>query len=290
MSILEPYKTKWSETPSSQRLHLFARICAVYALLTQYDSFLLSNFGHEELVYRTKIFFFLTGPLSEGVLELIRWAWPVSLILFIAGWVPNFLSKVVFGLALFVYGYCFHFVEIFHGSHLFVMVLGLLAFTKIKPNSFGAMLSPWTLPQGVGMIKAYTVFMWVTLGLQKLFYGGAEWVFSDSFANYIFLTPGVSSDLVQWVMDYPMVFRGLAGAGVALELFSLLPLISRRAALWMPVLWVCFHFQVSFFFGDHMVFYSQFVVYLVFWFFPEPLFKDIIQSEIFKRSTRSVVQ
>lgn len=214
----------------------------------------------------------LPGPISWELLEWIRRIWLVCIFLAGLGLAFRFTITLGFLAGLFYGGYTYNFGWVYHSNHLFVMALGILAFSRAGDafrlfNKSGASAAPsgaYRWP--VRLIQCYVVYMFFICGLQKLWMaGGLAWVSSNSFYHMLTANP-FQSAIAVWIQSQPpWVAKIFAGSALfVVELGAPLALVNGHFALAFALMWASFHVMVNTVFGIHTMFFSHLFVYTVF--------------------------
>ena len=170
--------------------------------------------------------------------------------------------------ALFL-GYKYNFVRMYHSYHMYVMVLIIISLghaadvyslKRLKNN-----IKHWQYHWPVQLSKLYVVYVYFICGVEKLYFRGVDWAFSDNLYLIIFGTPQ-EAFLKDWILDQPLwVAQALAFWSLFVcELFAPLSLINRYWGYCYWLIWLSFHLGVTFTLGGHSRFFSQLVAASVF--------------------------
>lgn len=201
----------------------------------------------------------LPGPLSTTSIETVKLCWLVTSVL--AGMSVGFriTGKLAALCGLFYFGYNYNFGHVYHSTHMYVMVLLILSFSKLENKP--SIENRWPL----ALAQAYVVYVMFFCGLQKMYYGdGLLWVFSESFYLRLLMNPATPA-LNQWAVDGPLwISQAMAFMGViVVELLSPLFLFKNRHRWVLFFIWLSFHFMVMLAYGSHKSFLSQVFCYVV---------------------------
>lgn len=211
---------------------------------------------------------FLPGPLPSWILESARWVWLICSVAAGFGLWFRASAALSFCAALFFLGYEYCFNQVYHSVHIYIMTLGILAFARAPHSLFLSKLRPesvhgefrWPLR----WIQLYVVYVFFLCGLQKLYFGGWEWVFSDNFYIRLLINP-YHPPLNEFALHGPLfISQVMAFLAFYLELLSPLALINKRWALAFVIMWTLLHVNVTATFGTHTQFFSQCFAYAAF--------------------------
>ncbi len=236
-------------------------------IASSWNSFTLPT-GDDYLNWQPISFFnLLEGPLSNDILLVLGCVWILSsacaafsLLYFVTSWLTFFC-------ALILLGHTYNFGYVYHSTHLYIMVVGLLCFTSFKKSALN-----WPIQ----MAKTYTVWIFFVCGLEKLYYGGGlNWALSDAFAVRLITASTEELYWNHWLLNQPSwVVQGFALFGlVVCELLSFLALVNHRLGLLFVLFWSLMHFFVILAFGSHTQFISQIFIYSLF--LPPQLFTSV---------------
>ncbi len=232
------------------------------------------------------LFKILPTLIDLEFLRSIQVVWLVSLLFLLFGFLTRFSTILVFLTSLFVLGYRNNFGKIDHDSHLLLYMLFVFCFSRWGDVfSIDSLFRPkkpvsesWRYRWPVALINITTVLTMFTLGVQKLYFEGLEWVFSDKFYLLIYKNPGMTV-FGKFILNQDL------WVSVALAFYSvfvvecLSPLaLSKKFSKVFPVLWSSLHVGVWLILGGHLNFFSQVVVYLNFYdlsFFPKVIAKRL---------------
>ncbi|MFS4460596.1 hypothetical protein [Bdellovibrio sp. HCB2-146] len=218
-------------------------IC-IYLLIFHSDfpdiSYNVANFVPQGL------FHLLPGPIGEFWFLPLRILWMVSLFLAAFGR----LMPVSMGAALlsgtYVMAYCNNFGLPIVGTALAYLCLWILFLSEFGRDQKKNFLK---------LAQVIIVMFYCVSGLQKLRFGGLEWVTSENLAIQMFynrMTP-----TAQWLLSLdPIWIRMLAGSIVTIEILSPLALINKRIALVFVFLWASMHIGIQVVFDYHRTFLS----------------------------------
>lgn len=199
----------------------------------------------------------LSDPLSLQLINILKWISYVFSLLASLGILFSVTSKIAVITMVFSIGYQYNFGTISHSLHLYLGALIILSFAPKCLKS----KRDWHIE----LIKYWIVFVMLTLGLQKLFYGeGLNWAFSDTFYIRLMALP-YHTPLATRVLDSNIILSQLLAAYslFVVELFSPLALLNKRIGLIYFFIWSTFHIGVTLLMSGHYKFYSQVFVYCV---------------------------
>jgi hypothetical protein len=213
----------------------------------------------------------LDRPINADILNILRYVWLAST--FVAGLgifyrfftVVGFLSGVVY------LGHDYNFGVVYHSHHLYIMCVGILAFSSLC-STIGIQLSSlkknkssefhWPLR----LVQVYVIYVFFLCGVEKLWYGGGfSWAFSESFLLRMLVNPH-QTPLARWIIEQPMFVSQIfaAGALFVFELGAPFALLNSKIKILFVFLWSSFHVFVTLTFGNHYAFYSQILCYMAF--------------------------
>lgn len=173
-----------------------------------------------------------------------------------------------FSVMLFL-GYRYNLIRMYHGYHVYVMVLfivslsqacNVLSLKKTKSEDLH-----WKYNWPIAMCKLYVVYVYFICGIEKLYFRGLDWVFSDSLYLVMFVNPQEAS-LKMWILDQPLwVSQALAFWSLFVcELMAPLALLNKCWGYSYWFIWLSFHMGVHITLGGHKSFFSQLVAASVF--------------------------
>ncbi|MCC6138106.1 MAG: hypothetical protein IT287_05710, partial [Bdellovibrionaceae bacterium] len=197
-NLLQIWNTYWfrPQTPEALKAYRFI----VFTLGALYLSFI--PMSHPPSFYEVwdpiSFYKLLTGPVSPATITAIKIGWVISSVLAGLNIYFSVSGKISALLGLFYFGYNYNFGHVYHGTHLYVMVIIILSFSRIQNNTSSENRWPLALAQ------AYVIYVMFYCGLQKLYYGdGLLWALSESFYLRILSNPS-TPPLNQWVIDSPL--------------------------------------------------------------------------------------
>ena len=267
------WETFWMPELSSKNLALVRVLMFLGALiLVQRPDF---NEGLYQAKFWKPIGFFklFSGPLlSKESFYLIWNVWLVFGVLATLGLFYR-LSAVVAALSLmFIIGYNYNFGHVYHSYHVISLNLLIIAlFPASNSWSIDALFKrkqitkkAWFYGLPIKLCMFHIVYVMTSNAVQKLYYSGSAWIFSDNLLLQTKYIPGLKEETKFLMVNYPSLFMVFAGVVIFIQLFSFLSLIRPSIGLVFAVLWACFHFGVSFVMGGHTSFFSQIAAYSVF--------------------------
>ena len=257
----------------SRHISLFRIVIYLNAIIFLFDhSYALSNETYMHPWRPVGIFKALPRALTDAELYLIHVFWKISIIFSLIGLKTQFFTKLSFVTGLFVLGYQYNFSNLYHGLHLYIMTLGVLAFSDSgKALSVDSLLSKtkphksWKYCWPLRAIQVYTVSIFFYSGLEKVSYSGLSWALSDNFYLITFLNPGISPFAENLLKLGPEIFSALSiFVLLVIELLSPLALLHWQLSVLYVFLWISFHIGITLIFQDHLSFYSQFPCFMAF--------------------------
>lgn len=193
------------------------------------------------------LFHLLPGPIGEFWFLPLRILWMVSLFLAAFGRLMPLSMGAALLSGTYVMAYCNNFGLPIVGTalaYLCLWILFLSEFGREQEKNF------------LKLAQVFIVLFYFVAGIQKLRFGGLEWVNSENLAIQMFynrMTP-----TAQWLLSLdPIYVRILAGGVVLTELLSPLALFHKRIALIFVLLWASMHVGIQLVFDYHRTFLSS---------------------------------
>lgn len=218
------------------------------------------------------IFRFLSEPVPLQTLDIIYTCWLTSCVFVFAGLFTRVISPLWFLLCVFILGYNNNFGSISNSTQLIVLASLVLSLSrsadKLSLDSILFKIKPrdsWSYFWPKMTLKLLVIHSLFTVGFQKIYLQGLDWVFSDKLYLTIFVNP-VHTDLGEWVLSQPLWVSQLLAFYVMFitELLSPLALFKPFNYVY-PLIWASLHIGISWTLGGFEIFYLQIPVYLCFY-------------------------
>jgi hypothetical protein len=263
----------WLPELSSKNLALVRGLMFLGALiLVQRPDF---NEGLYQAKFWKPIGFFniFSGPLlSRESFYLIWNVWLFSGVMATLGLFYRLSGPVASLSLMFIIGYDYNFGHVYHSYHVISLNLLIIAFFPasnswsldslfIRKQKSG---KAWFYGLPIRLCMFHIVYVMTSNAVQKLYYSGFSWVFSDNLLLQTKYIPGLKEETKFLMVNYPSLFILFAGVVIFIQLFSFLSLLRPSIGLVFSILWASFHFGVSFVMGGHTSFFSQIAAYSVF--------------------------
>lgn len=234
---------------------------------------------------------FFAGPLEPSVLISLKYIWIVFSLAAGLNLFFSITAKIAAACAIIYVGHSYNFGHVYHGTHLYVMVMSILSFSRLDRFDEKHPSHRWP----IAFCAFYVVYTMFFCGLQKLYYGdGLRWFFSESFYLRLFTNP-YSPPLNQWIIQSPMwVSQTMAFWGLLItEVFTPFYLFRKSTRYLIFVIWTGFHIMVMLSFGSHKSFVTQVLCYFAIlpmedWLsFLTPLNKKLLFHSAFHKRSES---
>ncbi len=218
------------------------------------------------------IYTILQVPCSQLFLNSLYWVALFFSFLALLGIAYRLTGKIGSFSTMLILGYNYNFKAIYHNFQMFVMVLLFIGFSLAadhlsidsffsKKKKLKSMHYCWPLK----ISQLYVVYVYLIVGLEKLYYSGFKWVFSENLFLTVFRSPqkGYLSD---WFISQPYWFTVLIAfwSLFICELLSPLALFHKKLGYLFFIIWLSFHTGVYLILGGHNWFYTQLAAASVF--------------------------
>ncbi len=211
----------------------------------------------------------LSIPCSQSLFYTVFGCSVIASVLAAVGVAYRFTGKIAAFSAVFVLGYQYNFSEVYHGTHMIAMILLILGISKagdaFTPNKVHSETELWHYYWPLQLSKYYVVYVYLIVGLEKLYQSGWEWAFSENLWLIVFTSPfhgawsgwflGLSMPVIYFIAFYSLF---------VCELMAPLALLKNIFGYFMFFNWLGFHIGVSLILGGHWTFYSQMACAAVF--------------------------
>jgi hypothetical protein len=224
-----------------------SRVLFFGGLLLMYLPIDFSGWGHVSPAFWMPVPLFSAlhlKPLAANALDLLQFAWRVSLLCSAIGIGTAVSQWIAFALGFYLLGLPHNFGHTFHFDALLVIAMGILACSRSGDAwSIDAALSrtprrpsgEYTWPLHAIWTAMSLVFL--AAGIAKLRHGGLEWVFSSNLsvvltrASYHVSDADPITGAGLWIAGHQWASRLVAATTVAVEAGFIASLFSKRARL-----------------------------------------------------------
>lgn len=220
------------------------------------------------------VFHLLSQPISVHYLLLIYKVWILLCCLFFFGFLTRWVAPFWFLSTVVVLGYGSNFGNISNSTQMLVLASFVLSLSYCSDRvSLDALMrrpvvrDSWDYFWPKRMLQVLVVMSLFVLGLQKLYFQGLDWIFSDKLYLTIFANP-VQTEFSVWLLGQPLWLTQLFAfmTVFVVELLAPLALISPFHYIY-PLIWSSFHLGIWLTFGGFKMFFSQIAVYMCFYSF-----------------------
>ncbi len=204
----------------------------------------------------------LAVPCSQTLFVMAFWLSVVLAVFAALGILYKFSGKAAALLSVFVLGYQYNFHEVHHSTQVLVFVLLIVGFADagkakgLKKHLHPVFKGDYRWP--IQLSKAYIVYAYFIVGLEKLFSAGIEWSFSENLWLIVKTSPS-SGILRGWFLDLPVFITSVIAfwSLFVCEILAPMALISRKWGYLMWLNWLSLHIGISLVIGGHFTFFSQ---------------------------------
>ncbi len=271
--VFNKWNSFWFAKRNPQPLSIY-RVLIFSGLLVVYWFFWdrHESFFNCELYQTVGVYSLFGIPCSSYLFKIAYWAGILTAFLALLGLGYKWTGKLASLFALFVSGYIYNFHEVYHSYHMFIIVVLIVGFSRAGGSlSFDAWLQKnsmedsWEFHWPLQMVRLYVVYVYWIVGIEKLYYGGFEWAFSENLQMIVFVNPQKGL-LAPWFLSlskYSVILIASWSLFVA-EFLSPIALFGKKAGYFMWFNWLIFHIGVSLTLGGHLGFFSQVLCACVF--------------------------